>query len=211
MPTKKKPALTDEGERAEQSRIERDRHLLDQAMCESVQKHKAATKLPVFDVEQRKVVGMNNVFLEHGISAELAALVPDERGLVLTQKDPETRVALDVLGSLRLSVEEVERVIELNKERAKQLLTKQGSKPFAVEHVSEAEFIHLTLTQYEAALEFNPYLYFELSYTRVTSWLCWLIDKQKGGRNVLAAGQGTRMEAIKPVYNALVKLLEEQK
>lgn len=47
------------------------------------------------------------------------------------------------------------------------------------------------LELFEKARQKNPYLYFELAYTKTTDWMCWLIDKEGGGKNVLCQDQGT--------------------
>jgi hypothetical protein len=52
------------------------------------------------------------------------------------------------------------------------------------------ENVTKALELFEKLKQNNPYLYFELAYTRQTDWMCWLIDKQGGGRVVLCEAQG---------------------
>lgn len=59
-----------------------------------------------------------------------------------------------------------------------------------VQVLSGMDNVTKALELFEKAREANPYLYFELAYTRQTDWMCWLIDKQGGGRVVLCEAQG---------------------
>jgi hypothetical protein len=66
------------------------------------------------------------------------------------------------------------------------------------------ETLHRALRLFESAKEDNPYLYFELAWTRKTEWMCWLIDQTGGGRVELAKGQSDLVvEAVDPVMQKM--------
>ena len=58
------------------------------------------------------------------------------------------------------------------------------------------------ISLHESLLAENAYCYFELAYTRQTSWMAWLCSSSNPtNRNVLASGQGS--SADEAAKNAL--------
>lgn len=71
-----------------------------------------------------------------------------------------------------------------------------------------ADYVMRALSLFETARQKNPYLYFELAYTKATDWMCWVIDKQGGERNVLFEGQADNPnEACCGAITVLTELL----
>lgn len=62
------------------------------------------------------------------------------------------------------------------------------------------------------AKKMNPYLYFELAYTKPTEWMAWVIDKEGGNRNVLCQSQaatpeGACAEAVKSLLAYIARII----
>lgn len=79
------------------------------------------------------------------------------------------------------------------------------------------ETIYRAVRLFAKAQEDNHYLYFELTFTHITEWMCFLIDKSKKtddpdkrsteGYLVLATGQSVDpVEAVHPVFTKLMSM-----
>lgn len=72
--------------------------------------------------------------------------------------------------------------------------------------------VALATKLFDEAKEYNPYLYFELAYTRATDWMAHFQNREGGTKVVLATGQGaTPDEACEQILEALEKYLNTKR
>ncbi len=64
---------------------------------------------------------------------------------------------------------------------------------------------------FEEALNYKPFLHFELDYYRQTEWMVVISDKANGGNEEILLAQGDHQEAVTKAFERLQSLIEEWK